>query len=192
MALRADAPAWPSDKIAGLLAWFQQAGITLSTDLVRLAPTGLKPGACEVRAVADIPRDAVLGTIPADACLSVRTTCIAELLETLELGGGLALILAVMHERSLGTKSKWCAHTTSTVLQHGSRSALVCTFCRHGYFQSLPVREYVPLFWSEQELERLKGTEAHATAVADRQVLMHTMAALQSTKGLTPYSVTGS
>lgn len=30
---------------------------------------------------------------------------------------------------------------------------------RHGYFQSLPAREYLPIFWSPEELALLQGSE---------------------------------
>ena len=156
--------------IASLLAWFQDVGITLDADLVRLQPTTGRPGACEVRAVRDIAEGAVLGTIPAPACLSVRTTSIAGLMEAQdELAGGLALILAVMHERSLRARSRWCVPARCRA--SAAARAVPSGQCarRHGYFQSLPVREYVPLFWTEQELAGLAGTEAHEAALADRR-----------------------
>lgn len=39
---------------------------------------------------------------------------------------------------------------------------------RHGYLQSLPAREYVPIFWQDDELSMLQGTELDGRAVADR------------------------
>lgn len=36
---------------------------------------------------------------------------------------------------------------------------LSCSTRRHGYFQSLPEREHLPLFWSEADAELLQGTE---------------------------------
>lgn len=48
-----------------------------------------------------------LCTIPKAACISIRTTELADVIEAEELGGGLGLVLAVMHERSLGSQSKW-------------------------------------------------------------------------------------
>jgi SET domain-containing protein 6 len=50
-----------------------------------------------------------------------------------------------MYERAMGAKSKW-----------------------HGYLSSLPPREYVPLFWSDDELALLEGTELEGRAVEDR------------------------
>ena len=40
---------------------------------------------------------------------------------------------------------------------------------RHGYLQSLPAREYVPMFWTEQQQELLKGTDAQSRGEQDRQ-----------------------
>jgi hypothetical protein len=48
-----------------------------------------------------------LCTIPKAACLSIRTTELADVIETEQLGGGLGLVLAVLHEMSLGEASKW-------------------------------------------------------------------------------------
>ena len=39
---------------------------------------------------------------------------------------------------------------------------------RHGYFLSLPSREYLPALWSEDELQQLQGTGLLERAVADR------------------------
>ena len=39
--------------------------------------------------------------------LSVRTTGIADLLEAAGIRGGLGLIVAIMHELSLGARSPW-------------------------------------------------------------------------------------
>ena len=44
--------------------------------------------------------------------------------------------------------------------------------CRHGYFSSLPSREYVPLFWTDAELTGLQGTEIQDCATSDRQAPM--------------------
>jgi hypothetical protein len=38
---------------------------------------------------------------------------------------------------------------------------------RHGYIQSLPAREYIPIFWSRQELALLQGTDLEGRAEAD-------------------------
>ena len=48
-----------------------------------------------------------LCVIPKAACLSCRTTELSDVIEAEELGGGLGLVLAVLHEMSLGEESKW-------------------------------------------------------------------------------------
>jgi hypothetical protein len=40
--------------------------------------------------------------------------------------------------------------------------------CRAGYLASLPQREYLPLFWTQVELEMLQGTSLEGKALADR------------------------
>lgn len=40
--------------------------------------------------------------------------------------------------------------------------------CRHGYFQALQAREYLPLFWSGAQLALLRGTELEGKVEADR------------------------
>jgi len=42
---------------------------------------------------------------------------------------------------------------------------------RHGYFQALPQREYLPLFWTDEELELLQGTELDGTILEDRSAV---------------------
>ena len=92
--------------ITSLLSWFAGVGITTDDRLIRLGQPA--DGGCDVRSVADVPEGAVLGTVPAAACLSVRTTSAAEVIEAERLGGGLGLVLAVAHEQTLGDKSRWC------------------------------------------------------------------------------------
>ena len=91
--------------IAGLQEWFAEVGITTDPQLIRLHCTTLS--GCEVRAASDVAEGAVLGSIPAPACLSVRTSTAAAVIEEERLGGGLGLVVAVMHELALGSKSHW-------------------------------------------------------------------------------------
>ena len=153
--------------LAGLLAWFELVGISVNAQLIRLQPMPGSRQACEVVAVRDIAAGAVLGEVPAAACLSPKTCSIASLLEEEKLGGGLALTVAVMHEVALGPRSKWCVSHSCVLQRPADRAVEVCC-CRHGYFQSLPAREYVPMFWSAEELSWLAGTEAEALPSADR------------------------
>lgn len=60
-----------------------------------------------LQATREIAEGERLCTIPKAACLSIRTTQLADVIEAEELGGGLGLVLAVLHEMSLGEESKW-------------------------------------------------------------------------------------
>ncbi|GAB4814451.1 hypothetical protein N2152v2_001497 [Parachlorella kessleri] len=137
-------------RLAQLEAWLQGMGISWNVDLIQLVDNsrGCSGLALGVQAVADVPEGAHLCTIPKAACISMRTSSIADILETESLGGGLGLILALLHEMSLGKESKW-----------------------HGYLESLPAREYVPVFWCKEELELLEGTEAEGRAEADKDAM---------------------
>jgi hypothetical protein len=52
-----------------------------------------------------------------------------------------------------------CVGPSRWGLAHRTGDALLCTWLsRRGYFESLPEREYLPMFWSAGELARLAGT----------------------------------
>jgi N-lysine methyltransferase SETD6 len=90
-----------------------------------------------VRAVAPLREGDLVATIPRTACLTPRTTGAAAAIEAAELGGCLALAVAVMYERARGKDSPWYA-----------------------YLRLLPDSESVPLVWPADEAERLlAGTE---------------------------------
>ena len=90
----------------------------------------------------------VVTAIPKAACLSARTCSVAETLREARLGGGLALNIAIMHERSLGEGSRWA-----------------------GYFAVLPARgeRTLPMFWTSAQLAHLRGTDLlrHVTEDAE-------------------------
>lgn len=90
--------------------------------------------------------EVLVRSIPKSACLSARTSSCAPQLQAERLGGGLALNIAIMHERSLREKSKW-----------------------HGYFAVLPHRgeRTLPMFWPDAALQTLRGTELAAHVAAD-------------------------
>ena len=52
----------------------------------------------------------VVTAIPKAACLSARTCSCAAALRAERLGGGLALNIAIMHERALGERSRWAGY----------------------------------------------------------------------------------
>ena len=80
----------------------------------------------------------VVTAIPKAACLSARTCSVAETLKAARLGGGLALNIAILHERSLGERSRWA-----------------------GYFAVLPAKgeRTLPMFWTDRQLQTLQGTD---------------------------------
>ena len=96
-------------RLAQLEAWLQGIGISWNVELVQLVDNsrGCSGLALGVQAVADVPEGAHLCTIPKAACISIRTSSIADILEAENLGGGLGLTLALLHEMSLKEKSKW-------------------------------------------------------------------------------------
>jgi SET domain-containing protein 6 len=105
------------------------------SDALRLDATD--PLGVHVRAIAPLREGDLVATIPRGACLTPRTTGAAGAIEAAELGGCLALAVAVMYERARGADSPWDA-----------------------YLQLLPDRESVPLVWPADEAERLlAGTE---------------------------------
>jgi SET domain-containing protein 6 len=90
--------------------------------------------------------DSTLAVIPKSAILSVRNSSLATLIRKHRIGGGLALVLTVMYERSIGEQSRW-----------------------YGYLQSLPVSEpSLPFLWpAEKRLELLCGTEVGRAVQSD-------------------------
>lgn len=106
---------------------------------------GYSGKAMGVWAVRDIKEGESLCRIPKKALLSIRNTEASDIIEEEDLGGGLGLVFAVLYEMCLAEKSRW-----------------------HGYFQSMPEREYLPLFWTQEELGLLVGTDLGERAVADR------------------------
>ena len=93
-----------------LRQWFRSAGIELNDSLLQIdlmQPSSSVSGAYCVRAIKDVSEGDQLGVIPKAACLSIRTTSAADIIENERLRGGLGLIFAVMHEHSLGESSFW-------------------------------------------------------------------------------------
>lgn len=101
-----------------------------------------------VIALEDLQEDTVVAEIHKDGVLSRKSTAIGDILEEHELGGGPAVALALMFERSQGDKSPF-----------------------HLYLQSLPYEEPTLFAWTDEELEMLKGTEPYEVIKMDKPAL---------------------
>ena len=58
-------------------------------------------------AVVDVPEGQTVAAIPRSTVLSVANSGLADVLAAERLGGGLALVAAVMYEAARGQDSKW-------------------------------------------------------------------------------------
>lgn len=97
-----------------------------------------------VQALCNLKEGDVVAVIPKQSCLTVRTSAASCLIEETGLGGYLALVVAVMYEKSLGPLSKWFQ-----------------------YLQILPSFEPIPLLWSLSEIDSLlSGTELHKVSAS--------------------------
>ena len=84
-------------------AWLRAGGATWEG--VRMEAVGWARGGrpCYgVRAERDLRVGDAVARIPTELCLTARTTACATLLDEELIGGTLALVFAVMHERALG------------------------------------------------------------------------------------------
>jgi N-lysine methyltransferase SETD6 len=126
-------------------AWMLSVGIKWNSDAISITDTTAATAAtmlCSglalgITAARDITEgDEICPVLPKSACICPLTCSIADILEREDLNSGLGLVIAVMHEASLGADSKWA-----------------------GYFASMPQREYLPVFWTKEELKALQGTE---------------------------------
>ncbi len=117
--------------------------ITYNTNAIKVI--GLQPGAMRIEAASDVDQGETLATIPKEACITVYTTELTDVLAEEELAGGLGLVIAVWYEKGLGKASKWSE-----------------------YFASMKDGEYLPIFWSEEELKQLQGTEVCGCVDQDR------------------------
>lgn len=97
-----------------LLRWFEDHGVVWDQEHQSIRHAiGTTGPALGVFAKTDIPMGHRLCFIPKTAVLSARNVAIADALEQAQLGGGLALNVAVMHELAHGPASPWCAEVDS-------------------------------------------------------------------------------
>lgn len=96
-------------RLNDLLAWFEDKKVTYDAQAIEIRADEIiySGEALAVFAKGDIEEGRVLVTIPKSAVLSIRNTSLRDFLEEHRVGGGLGLVLAVMHEAALGPKSPW-------------------------------------------------------------------------------------
>lgn len=120
--------------------WMKCQGIECSDALhLAIAKGSAESLSVSVEALCDLRLGDVVGRIPKQSCLTVKTTGAHQLIEESQLGGNLGLSIAVMYEKSIGPQSPWFQ-----------------------YLQLLPPFESIPMLWSFPEIDSfLSGTELH-------------------------------
>ncbi|XP_020146428.1 fructose-bisphosphate aldolase-lysine N-methyltransferase, chloroplastic isoform X1 [Aegilops tauschii subsp. strangulata] len=135
-----------SSRLRAFESWMRKHGVVCS-DVLRLDAS--EAGGVNVRALAALREGDVVATIPRRACVTPRTSGAAAAIKDAQLGGTLALAVAVMYERAWGAESPW-----------------------YDYLRLIPDCEPVLLVWSEDEVARLlAGTELDKTVKQDREFL---------------------
>ena len=92
------------DTIKTLLCWFGRQGITLSP---KLRIDACPDGSLGVFAADSVAEGDLLACIPKSSVISPRTTGARDIIEAERLGGGLALVFAIMYESAQGEASPW-------------------------------------------------------------------------------------
>lgn len=137
----------PQQRVDALKQYLEEHEVQLHKIDIRCGVRG-SGDAVGVVALEDLAEDFVVCHIPKDAVLSRKTTAIGDLIEEHELGGGAAVALALMYERSQGEKSPFAL-----------------------YLASLPYSEPTLFAWTDEELELLRGTEPIEVVKQDKQLL---------------------
>lgn len=128
----------PPHPEADFVSWFTSQGGTVSSS-VQVFNYGQGQGR-GARATADIPAEATLFSIPRNLVLSTTTASLPSKLSPQEWAsvnehGWCGLILCLLYEAALGSQSRWAP-----------------------YFALLPTEFNSLMWWSEAELEELKGS----------------------------------
>ncbi|CAG9461278.1 unnamed protein product [Pedinophyceae sp. YPF-701] len=138
----------PEDRLGSFRAWCREHGVEIDDTVIDIrtgVPACASGAGWAVFAKQDVAEEHVLARVPKSAVLSCLTSSIAEVLQHVEEGPD--LVLAVAHEIKRGRQGRWW-----------------------GYFQSMSPREYVPMFWPEDERGCLGGTPADELARVDLEV----------------------
>ncbi|KAL3680486.1 hypothetical protein R1sor_023442 [Riccia sorocarpa] len=136
-------------KFRTFLRWMQDNGIAYSDELAfELGGSG-SVADIGVKALVEMKEGDLIAGIPKQACLTPLTTAASAELEEAEFGGGLALTVALMFEKSLQGRSRW-----------------------YGYLQLLPDFQRLPYLWTSDEIEELLcGTELHQAIDEDKELM---------------------
>eukprot|EP00210_Caulerpa_lentillifera_P005738 g5486.t1 len=136
--------------IDSFCSWMESNSIDVNFDSVeiRSSNTDTPNPDWSVFAKTDVEEGTVLAWIPNSALLSPTNSALKSILETESVVSGLSLVIALAYERSLKEKSKW-----------------------FGYLESLPERENLPVFWSDEELAPLKCTPLLESVQEERKTM---------------------
>eukprot|EP00210_Caulerpa_lentillifera_P005737 g5485.t1 len=123
--------------IDSFCSWMESNSIDINFDAVEIRSSNPNTPSSDwsVFAKTDVEEGTILAWIPNSALLSPTNSDLKSILETESVESGLSLVITLAYERSLKEKSKW-----------------------FGYLKSLPERENLPVFWSDEELAPLKCT----------------------------------
>ncbi|KAJ3413539.1 hypothetical protein HDV05_007840 [Chytridiales sp. JEL 0842] len=133
-----------------LLDWFEQENITYDEELVDIQVRDFEgePVFC-VRSKRSIEEGMTIASIPKVSVLSIKNCGVAPIIEQAELGGTLGLAVALMFELHQGKVSPWAP-----------------------YLESIPYRELIPIFWTEDQQALLEGTELEDEVVEFKAALV--------------------
>ncbi|KAJ1724558.1 hypothetical protein LPJ53_001204 [Coemansia erecta] len=153
-----------ADRLAILLDWFEENKITFNQEAIEVVEQKsskrgsniISSDGFGIVARRDLEDEEPLVVIPKTAIISAATSALANIFHDEELGGSLALCIAVMYEMSLGELSPW-----------------------YGYLQSLPANADIPLLWNEQARQWLCGTDVARWIERDEQNLKDDFTSLQ-------------
>jgi hypothetical protein len=129
-------------RLTRLLEWFDDQRVWYDTTRIQVVEVD---GGLGVMARDSLDSGHTVVKIPRSVVLSVESSALANLFHDEHLRGHNALVLAVMFEFAQGDASPW-----------------------YGYLQSLPPRVYLPVFWTQDELAYLGGTELGETVALDK------------------------
>jgi N-lysine methyltransferase SETD6 len=144
-----------TDHLNNFLTWMTDVGIHYNPNQIQLradpSPVYSTGISLAVTALVDIPQGSQLATIPKSACISTSSNLyLHPIIQKEQLSGGLALVVSLMYELSLGPNSAWAPYLSAMPSTDG---------------------EYLPQFWSHHELALLRGTEIEIIVDKDLQLM---------------------